>query len=373
MATANSHPGLVTVANPESLRWQWWSAAALRAGAQLELVPWHVLAETDGDLGAFVSNAPAILRIDAPDGDAPNALKAIVDAGARALGTRADAPNTPGCVYYPKLRAAGMAEILDGIERTLSLRPTLVPTNTPAAIAAMSDKPTTAERLRQAKIRCPEGFVGRPGVDILAEVRARGWRWAYMKLRSGACATGIIRLDAELARGLSTIARRGPYFVGVRNLALLEGTALTEAIDFLIAEGAWVERAIDHARVGFDYLDIRVVVIDGAARFTIPRLSRYPITNLTLAGRRGDPIEIERMVGSRAWRDGLELAEAAARLFSARSVGVDVLIDLVGTPWIIELNPFGDFFPRLEDSSRRGIFDLELALWLGESSMSTKV
>ncbi|MEZ4237840.1 MAG: hypothetical protein R3F59_17170 [Myxococcota bacterium] len=312
---------------PGSPRWASLREAARARGASVRLVPWTALAAGDH---AGLRDAD-LVKLDSP-GRCEETRRALVGAGA-------DDPR-------------GFAA---GLQRVLAALPADVPWSTPPdAVWAMVDKPTTAARLQAAGIRCPQGFAAELEID--GGLWARGWDPVYVKLRTGSCADAIVFLQGDT--GLSTVVPDGDGVRSVSPMAPLRAEALGHVLRWLLSQRTWVERAVPSVRLGFDRVDLRVVVIDGAARFTVARQSAQPVTNLTAGGRRADPDRVRALLGPRAWRDAHDVAVAAAAVFGARSVGVDVVVDPAGEPHVLELNPFGDWFPGLP------IHAAQLEAWL---------
>ena len=75
-----------------------------------------------------------------------------------------------------------------------------------------------------------------------------------------------------------------------------------------------------------EHVDCRVLVVDGAPRFTVVRQSQHPITNLHLGGRRGDLAQLKERVGVAVFERALDACAQvakASRLLSCRR-GCDV-------------------------------------------------
>ena len=119
-------------------------------------------------------------------------------------------------------------------------------------------------------------------------------------------------------------------------------------LSFLLAEGAQVERAIPKPRVNGGYFDLRVLMIDEVPAFIVVRVSRHPITNLHLGGRRGSLEDVQRRVPEAAWSAAMKSARQVQRGLGTFHLGVDLLFesDLDGHR-IIEGNAFGDLLPNL--------------------------
>ena len=107
-----------------------------------------------------------------------------------------------------------------------------------------------------------------------------------------------------------------------------------------------VEPWLPKASLGGNGFDIRVVVINGEARHVVLRTSPHPMTNLHLGSTRGDLDHFLRRYGPAPLEHARSTAEAAASVFGdALVVGVDVLLDQDLTPYVLEVNSFGDLLP----------------------------
>jgi hypothetical protein len=356
---------LALVTSPQSPRERHLLDCAQQLGLQVHLVPWPTLIDADGELEPWLppGDEELLLKLEAPSCE--EALLALIRAGQRERGepSRPVPPLAPGEMRSPGLRHDGFARVLRGVQRSLARLPHVAAYNAPQDILEMSSKGATSRRLRAANVRCPTGFTpsGHPSIGVLWQlIEARGWACAYLKLDGGSCGSGIVRLDLQRRSGLSTVVLRQGAFVGVRPV-LLRDQELERAVTFLLTEGAWLEHGLQHARLGPEHLDLRVIVLDGEARFLVGRASRWPLTNLSLGGRRASREEVERGMGRRAWLDARDLAVAAAGVWQARAVGVDVLVDRGGRAHVLELNPFGDFFPGLTDTDGHTVHEVQLS------------
>jgi hypothetical protein len=353
------------VTSPGSPREGHLLACARQLGLQAQTVPWPSLIDVDGALDTWLppESGEVLLKLEAPTGE--ESLLALIRAGQREHGepVLASPPLAPGEMRSPGLRQAGFARVLRGVQRSLSRLPHVSAWSAPQAVLEMSSKSATSRRLRAAGVRCAPGLSmsGHPSIGELWQLlETRGWSSAYLKLDGGSCGSGIVRLDLQSRSGMSTLVLHHGTFVGVRPV-VSRGQELERSVAFLLTEGAWLEQGLAHARVGHEHLDLRVIVLDGEARFVVGRACRWPLTNLSLGGRRASREEVERAIGRRAWLDARDLAVAAAGCFAARVAGVDVLVDRAGQPHVLELNPFGDFFPGLTDADGRTVHELELS------------
>jgi hypothetical protein len=364
-------PRYVLIANPGTKRCEAYRQAVIdywaRHGhvADLEVVQWAVIAAADGDLDHLPAfDRPAVVRLESPGKDA-HAFRRVLAAGARA------APAEPpqdwetlelpaGILYRPGLWYRGFRRVLEGLKRSLEARPYLRPTACPLAVAHMFDKNRTLATLSDAGVPVPEWTT-----PDLPAVRGCGWPVVYVKLNTGASATGIVvvRFDGGgEPHGLTTLLEHEGAFFNTRQLCKVRGDGLTRCLEFLITEGATVQRGLPHAQLDGQNADVRVVCVYGRPVATIFRLSSHPITNLHLGGRRGDLARCRAAIPPRAWLDALDACAAAAGCFDAAVAGVDLLFE---PGWrrhhVLEVNAFGDFFPGWTTAGGQSLHEAEIA------------
>jgi hypothetical protein len=201
-----------------------------------------------------------------------------------------------------------------------------------------------------------------PAADLIDRVGDAGWPRAYVKLNTGASAMGAVALWPDHGVfGVTTMTRRDDGFYNTRSLGRVAGEPLYAMLDFLLAEGAIVQRGIPMAQIDGQNFDLRVVVLDGRPAFSVFRLSPHPMTNLHLGGRRGDWKACRAAVPTRAWLDALDDAVAAAGCFGARMAGVDLVFDRGSfRHFVLEVNAFGDFFPGYADEAGRSVHQAQI-------------
>ena len=367
-------PRYVLIANPGTKRCELYRCELLASGSApaVEVVPWADVVSRDGgldDLPAF--DRPAIVRLESPGKD-DRVTRLMLEAGAR------DDPGEPawkwsdplpkGLLVRPGLWFRGFRRVLRGLRRSFDARPHLAPTTCPLAVAEMFDKTTTCRKLSAAGVPVPETMA----TDRItpARIKATGWPTTYLKLNTGSSAAGIMVLQSVpggLAPpyGLSavtTLARVGGEFYNTRRLQHPQPADLLAGIAFLVGEGAIAQRGIPLARIDGENFDVRVVCVRGRPVASIFRLSPHPMTNLHLGGRRGDFAHCRAAVPTRAWLDALDHCSVAAGCFDSAVVGVDLAFEQgFRRHFVLELNAFGDFFPRWVDASGRSIHALEIA------------
>ena len=181
-----------------------------------------------------------------------------------------------------------------------------------------------------------------------------------MKLNTGSSATGIVVLHpnrgGRAAFGITTLAEIGGAFYNSRLVRRVTGADLDSAVQFILDEGAIVQRGIPMAQADGQNFDVRVVTVYGKPAAMIFRLSPHPMTNLHLGGHRGDYDRCRAAIPTRDWLDALDHCSDAAACFDSAIAGVDLLFERgYRRHYILEVNAFGDFFPGWTDARRRSV------------------
>jgi hypothetical protein len=357
----------VVIANSEGKRWRAYERDWRRVWAdtpdppELILVPWAEVVARLGNLaGLRAFDEPAVVRLESPGRD-DRVTRLLVAAGDGSA--PADDALPKGLIWRPAALYRGFVRVLAGLKESFAARPHLVPTADPLELAAMFDKTATARRLAVAGVPVPETLPARgPAADLIGRVGDAEWPRAYVKLNTGASATGVVALWPDHGVfGVTTMTRRDGGFYNTRSLERVAGQPLEAMLDFLLAEGAIVQRGIPMAQIDGQNFDLRVVVLDARPAFTVFRLSPHPMTNLHLGGRRGDWKACRAAVPTRAWLDALDDAVAAADCFHARMAGVDLVFDRGGhRHFVLEVNAFGDFFPGYTDGAGRTVHQAQI-------------
>ena len=367
-------PAYAIVADPASLRWQYYHRDLLafwrerNQQPQIELLHWRDVIERRGRLeGLITATRPSLLRIESPARD-PQLLEQL----ARASDACSDGEpeyreatqDLTGRILSPQAVYAGLCCVLDGLAQSLGRSKTLRPTANVSDIAILFDKNRTTERLAAAGIPTPLSFRprGLPG-DLLAELRKRKWKRAFIKLAHGSCASGLAVVEGCSGEpsAITTMIEIGGHYHNTFRLQRLAGSDLSRALAFLIREGATAQVEIPKPLLGGQNFDLRVVVVRGQVAATIFRVSSHAMTNLHLGGWRGDPEACRRLIPQRQWLDGLDCCVAAASLFDVPAIGVDLVFQRHSyQPYILELNAFGDFVRDWKDDQGRTIYQREI-------------
>jgi hypothetical protein len=318
--------------------------------------------------------AGSVLRIESPgqdfevekgllaEGDGPigqHELKALAFDRGRLL--------APGQWYR------GFCRLLERVESDRRQGPAHRLVNDPGEIAVLFDKVACHDRLAALGIPCPRalGPVG-SYAELRARMRDRGVGRAFVKLRWGSSASGIVAVETSGARAqaFTTVEMAGgpggpPLLYNTRKIRRLVGDREIEpVVDALAAEGVHVEPWAPKAGIEGEAFDLRVVVIGGESGHVVVRQSRGPMTNLHLKNRRGRVDLVRARMGESAWGDLLATCRRVGGAFGGcRHVGVDVAV-LPGfrRHLVLEANAFGDLLPGVVDDLGRDTYEAELAL-----------
>ncbi|MCK2221847.1 STM4014 family protein [Actinomadura sp. ATCC 31491] len=313
-------------------------AAAVAAGlAEPFLIPWRDVL-TGRPLGAPEG---ALLRVDSPGEDAE------ADALLRGPG---DPARVGGGARWYAAFTAGLARVaaVPGVRLLGDV----------GEIGVMFDKRRCHAVLREAGVPVPPAFAASSYAELRDGLAREGWTRAFVKPAHGSSASGVIALQTAGDRVRAvTSAAWGPGGGLVNSLRVRAYTSWEEVrrvVDVLAGDGLHVERWFPKASHGESAFDLRVVTVAGRPTHAVVRMSRTPMTNLHLGGRRGDL----GLVRSRAglWERVLEVCAGAAACFpGSLMTGVDVM---VGADWrsvaVAEVNAFGDLLPGLDDLHGHG-------------------
>ncbi|MGN9838404.1 STM4014 family protein [Nonomuraea sp. H19] len=283
----------------------------------------------------------ALLRVDSPGEDAET------DALLRGPGDPARVGG--GAAWYAAF-TAGLERVaaIPGVRLLADIR----------EIGVMFDKRACHAALTGAGVPVPPAFEIFSYAELRAEMTRRGWARVFVKPAHGSSASGVIALQAHGDRvqavTSATWGAAGELFNSLRVRTYTTDEEVRRVVDLLAGDGLHVERWFPKASAGGRVFDLRVVTVAGVPTHAVVRMSRTPMTNLHLGGRRGD-LELVR---SRAalWDRVLEVcAQAAACFPGSLATGVDVM---VGADWrsvaVAEVNAFGDLLPGLGDISGNG-------------------
>lgn len=260
-----------------------------------------------------------------------------------------------GRIWYPRQWYLGFRAVLRRIAEQLSRCPPHRVLTPPADVEILFDKPRCQDLFARSAIPVPRGLGPVLSFAELRErMRATGCASVFVKLAHGSSASGVVayRTNGIRHEAVTTVemVRQGGELL-LYNSRLIrhyrEPGEIARLIDALAREGVQAEEWRPKAALGDHAFDLRVVVIAGAARHVVVRMSRTPMTNLHLGNRRGEPDSVAGRMGDEGWSAALRTCERAAAVFpGSLHAGVDLLIapDFRGHA-VLEANAFGDLLP----------------------------
>lgn len=386
---AHSLPPLVVIGNPENRRIALFAAAAQRLALPRPLAIAYegILASARVDLAAVVPEG-ALVRVESP-GENAAVHAALIRRGAtlqglgqRQIADEMDAAAVHGRISGSALWYTGYCSLLHQIER--ALRPSGVRwMNNPADIAVLFDKTRCQAVLAERGVsvpRClPRSLPAAGGnaptcfEQLLAELDRLGWRRAFIKLRYGSSASGVVAFErhgrqmqattsVELDCGAGCEAGRPRLFNSLRVRRYTDPARIATLIDELCRQQVHVEEWLPKASLAGRSFDLRIVVIAGQPRHLVMRTSRGPITNLHLGNRRGDVAGLEGKWRPRDRDAAWSTCRAAAACFPrCHYLGVDLaLLAGLSRHAVLEVNAFGDLLPNVLDAAGDDSYAAEL-------------
>jgi hypothetical protein len=392
-----SQPRYTIVADPNSLRYEFYMRELdefwrLRNRTpQIKTVSWSDLIDADGRIEEFDCNPDeSCLRIESP-ARGFGVIRRLLQAGQRATGvteTKWDPmPGLNGWIASPRLIYRGLCHVLNGLQPASKMVQETGWLDSPncSDVCQVFDKNATSVRLKVNGLPTPnfieletrEAITNQS--DFLAEMRARKWRSAFLKLANGSCASGIVFWERDrlmdssgsktthknraemIDQFTTTVTRIGDRFYNTRNVTQLSATECELIVQMILEEGATIQEAVPAARINGLKFDVRVVVLRGEVIATVFRASAHPMANLHLGGIRADANACRKLIPQRKWLDAMDACVEAANLWDVAIMGVDLIFERhTFDPYIIELNAFGDFLPNWKNSNGRSVHSLEI-------------
>lgn len=347
-------PDLLVLANPENRRLSLFQGAVCRRGWN----PPRVVSHSDllagrTTLGDHVRPG-TVVRIESTGENHG------VDCQILSLGGISEAGSIPeerGRLLHPSAWFRGFRAYMESLERDGEVCG-VTWFNSPSDIVAMFDKPGFKRLL---------GDLAPPTLGTFGSF-AEFSRWAdesgtpgvFVKLPAASSASGVAAWRAQRSTGRqvlrTTLEMADPdgqprFYNSLRLREYRDPHRITQVLDFLFSEGAFVEPWIPKPSFRGMAWDLRVLGVAGKPAHRIARLSRGPMTNLHLGNHRLDPEGLGLSRG--VWEAVERVVEATLeRLPGSLYAGLDVVVpagspDAPAKPLVLEANAFGDLLPGL--------------------------
>jgi hypothetical protein len=316
------------VGNPDNRRVKLFAEAAQAEGlAEPRIMPW-----LDVLRGDFAFHAGEVVRVDSPGEDAE------VTRLLRGSDEPIDMYRVEGTRQWYQGFVAALKQLESAIDDAGAVR-----------LFSAADVATAFDKL------AAHALLADAGVPVPAAAATDGSESAFLKIRHGSSASGVVALtvqgprrravtSAELVRTESGIE----LYNSLKVRTYLRDADIDDLLTALAPDGLHAERWVRKQRIDRRDCDLRIVTVDGRATHAVVRTSTSPMTNLHLGGQRGELAEFQALVGEKRWLAILEITEAAAACFpETHCLGIDVLPGLDGSDYVGEVNAYGDLLPNL--------------------------
>lgn len=374
---SRSSPKYFVIADPNSHRWKKYSEAIEHSGKlgkalDWKLIPWSELLDCRGALHELISqDAAGLLRIESPGRDFEITRQLIwigVETSSNPPFQFPELEEKLGWLVHPKLFHQGLRSILMNLHESMERMPHLRSLRKAAHLASMFDKSETCRKLESAGISTPEildesELEACEDASALVSLLRDKWPMAYIKLNTGSSGSGIVVLNCRTGTCMTTMKEIDGEFFNTLRIQSLDAVATNRAINYLLSEDVCVQKAIPLGTIDGEYFDVRVIVINSKVEFTVFRLSRNPITNLHLGGRRGNWQSCRDAIPNRLWLDAMSECVETASMYDVQAMGIDLVFDRrFMNHYILEINGFGDFVPGWTNPQGQTIHQRQIEL-----------
>ncbi len=220
--------------------------------------------------------------------------------------------------------------------------------NLPSAICLERDKEETKAVLARNGIPIPKSLTTRDAKEIV-EILEKGERF-YIKVRYGSMGKGISYF--EKGRWATNFNFEDGKIVGRKSdygWKFREITGNLKFLEELLKTDVVVEEAIEPMLINGRRFDIRFYVCMGEVLRIYPRSNDLDAVTTNISqGAKGENQDFLREIPQDSFEAGRGYSFEAAKALKLGLVGVDVIIDREGNPFVLEANSFPGF-PRRKD------------------------
>ncbi|WBW98353.1 STM4014 family protein [Oceanirhabdus sp. W0125-5] len=200
----------------------------------------------------------------------------------------------------------------------------------------------------------PERLESPRDYDTFKEIYGDRYMKCFIKLRYGSGSTGVLAysynprtLQEKVYTSMNVEELKGKkrFFSNYRVHCVEDKKKIKDMIDWVLFNGAHIEKWIPKSTHEGRFFDTRSFVINKESRYLISRLSKGPITNLHLKNKR---LESKDFISDDNIERIKKASEDVMKIFN-RSLyaGIDVVTTQSYKPYIIDVNPFGDLLHNL--------------------------
>ena len=277
-----------------------------------------------------------------------------------------------GRIYLHAYWYQGWCQVLAQIQTFLQAHPQVRVMNHPAPIKRAFHKVQCQQFLASSGIPIPPIYAEQiQHFDHLLDVMdSQRLHQVFLKPAHGSSASGIMMFrkhknKMQLGTTIRAEHRDGELklFNWLRLQQYQDPAMIQQIIELMIPQRLHVEAWIFKKRFQAKSTDFRVVTIDQEPVFVQPRHSSHPITNLHLGNEKGSLERVEAEWGKNVIDNIKTVARETAHLFpDLFYAGIDIALDQENTPYVLEVNPFGDFLQEIFVDGKN-TYACELAAW----------
>ena len=360
---------LLLVCNPEGVRHRHLVQSLPRFGIIPRVVSYAGLIDDPPSFARHLRPG-TLIRLESPgeDSDIERKLILLGAAGAEMEGlawrlTEAQAKDLPfdqGRILCPRQWFLGFRRLLQLIE-SMAAEHGCRFINHPEAIISCFDKPVSQQLIESRGIRTPQRSGRIDGYGHLQElVRSSGRLQGrlFLKIANGSSGAAVCAYRFSAGREMLTShleiveSADGPMlYLSKRASTWCRQAEISRIIDCLARDWLFAEEWIPKPASGGRLFDFRLHVAGGRTAQAAARLSRSPITNLNIGGRRASPQDVVKVIGTPAWEAAVAEAEKIGTAYGGRLFyyGADVVVSATDrNPYILEVNAFGDHLRHLD-------------------------
>ncbi len=349
--------------NDNSRRVNHWRIAL--GDATVQLVTYQQVAK-----GNFpVVNEPTTIRITSPSEDFET-YKLLLSLGGYPQAEQLEFEK--GRIYLHQYWYKGWCRMLDKIQRFLNEHPLAYVMNHPNPIKLTFNKIKCQQLLAENGIPIPNIYTDklRSFKQLLELLETNQVPQVFLKPAHGSSASGIMMFRKSGKRMLLETTIRAKQKGGEMKLfnylrlqKYNDPATIQAIIEQMVPNRLHVEEWILKKRFRAKSTDFRVLTIHQEPVFVQPRHSHHPITNLHLGNEKGSLVRLEEEWGRPAINKVKTVAQKTARRFpNLFYAGIDIAIDAEDNPYVLEVNPFGDFLQEIFVEGKN-TFELELQYW----------
>lgn len=327
-----------------------------------QVLSWLELVKSDS---AFVNSIEknTVVKIEPPEKDM-NIYRELLKLGDLHNGLKIREINEIDFSYFPIIAPRQWYEGLENLLINLQdasnnlVHKNIVWLNDINETLLMMDKCKTydflATKTRETEFYLPSQIAAPTNYNEFKEIHGEMTAQYFIKLRYGSGGTGVLayknnpKLNQEkiwTSLNFEVVGGKKIFYSNNKVNCFEDKNKVKELIHWVLVNGAHIEEWIPKATYQGASFDTRAFVLQDKAEYLISRLSKSPITNLHLGNQR---MESKAILSKEQVATIATAAEKVMKLFNQSTfAGIDIVCSTGFRPYVIDVNPFGDFFHNL--------------------------